>query len=708
MAQQADVEVSPELDGLPQLAVAPEADWLDLANLAYEGSTSYLDTNFRAQWERNLRQFRSQHRAGSKYLSETWRGKSRFFRPKTRAAERKSEASCAAAFFSTADVVDITATDDNDDIQQASALFWKHAIDYRLTKSVPWFLMTMGAYQDTQVMGACVAYNDWDFENDRPGPEIIPLENMRIDPAARWTDPINTSPYLIHLLPMYVHEVRTRWPQASLTDGELLAARTNEWDSTRLVREGQRTDPKEGANTGITDFDVVWVRRVFMRRDGQDWVYYTLAHQKMLSPQAVPVGELYPWLKARLRPYVMGISVIEAHRNYPAGPIELAAPVQDEINELVNQRRDNVRLVLDKRYLVKRHKQVDLRSLSRNLAGSSTLVDDPESDVRELEWNDVTSSAYQEEDRLNLDHDDLMGTFSGSSVASNRKLNETVGGMNLLSTELNEVGDYTLKTFTESFYEPELQQILWLEQYYESDAVLIALAGKKAGLVQKFGIDTVTDQMLKQQLTLTINVGLGATNPINSLERFMMALQKLTEVYGPEMVAQRTDFNAVSSEVFGKLGYKDGARFMLNQDDPRVASLMQTIQELQQKLQQKKSPELDKADTAKRNAEAVKTMVEAMFGATQAAQIIAAIPETAAVADEVLRSSGYPTGSIPGEDPNLPTPVPIARPTLGAASRAPATAAGGDGNVVPIKQNTSPQQPPVPATPTGMGGIEGG
>jgi hypothetical protein len=655
---------------------------------------------------------------GSKYHSETWKGKSRFFRPKTRAAERKSEAAAAAAYFSTADVVDISATDDNDPMQQASAVFWKHALDFRLQKSVPWFLVTMGAYQDTQVMGATVAYNDWDFDLDCPGPEVVPLENIRLDPAAKWTDPINSSPYLIQLLPMYAAEVREKWVAAGLTDSDLISAKTNAMDSTRLTREGQRTDPKEGANTGITDFDVVWVHRVFMRKAGQDWVYYTLGQAKLLTPQPVPVTTAYPWLKARKRPYVFGICVIESHKNYPASPTELAGPTQSEINEIVNQRRDNVRLVLDKRYLVKRHKQVDIRSLSRNLAGSSTLVDDVEKDVRELEWNDVTSSAYQEEDRLNLDHDDLMGTFSGSSVASNRKLNETVGGMNLLSTEMNEIGDYTLKTFTETFYEPELQQILWMEQFYESDSVIIALAGKKAGLVQKFGIDTVTDDLLKQQLTLTINVGMGATNPINSLERFMLALSKLSEVYGPELVASRTDFNAVSGEVFGKLGYKDGARFMLNMDDPRVASLMQTIDELQKKLAQKKSPELDKADTNKRNAEALKIYVESMFGATQAAEIIAAIPEVAAVADEVLMASGYQPPNPAGVDPNLPTGKPVAgatashapsgKPALGGIERPPL-----GGNVVPIRPNTSPQQPAIPATPTSstegmLAGVEGG
>ncbi len=48
--------------------------------------------------------------------------------------------------------------------------------------------------------------------------------------------------------------------------------------------------------------------------------------------------------------------------------------------------------VLDKKWLVKRGKNVDLTSLVRNVPGRITLVDDPEKDVREIHWDDVTRS----------------------------------------------------------------------------------------------------------------------------------------------------------------------------------------------------------------------------------------------------------------------------------------------------------------------------
>lgn len=666
----------------------PAKDYLALATAAFEGSTSYLDTNYRTQWERNLRQFRSMHPVNSRYLSEAWKAKSKFFRPKTRAATRKAEAALAAALFSTSDVVDISAIDDNHDIQQASAALWKEALNYRLKKSVPWFLTVLGAFQDGNVMGAVVSHQDWNLADDRPDVDLRPLENIRIDPGARWTDPINTSPYVIDMLPMYVHEVKERndWTQPDAA--QFLTAKCN-LDSTRLVREGNRTDPKEGANTGITDFDLVWVHRNILRDKGQDVVYYTLGTQHLLS-DPVPLKQAYPWLRRNKRPYTMGVCVIETHRLMPSSPVELAAPVQSEINTLVNQRRDNVELVLNKRYFVKRGAQVDVRSLVRGSAGSATLMNDPKSDVEKLEWNDVTSSAYQEEDRLNLDHDDLMGTFSGSSVASNRRLNETVGGMNLLSAEINELGDYTIKTFIETWLELTLEQVLWLEQHYETDEMILSLAGRRAKLVEKFGIEVIDDNLLRQDLMLEINVGMGQTNPANAIERFMAGIGRLRETFGEERVSRELKFETVTTELFGKLGYKDGSRFLVNTENPEMAALQQQIEALQAELARKRSPELEKADAALKRAQAVKTSVEAIFGATQAASNIAAIPEIAPVADEVMAAAGY-TAPEQSADPNLPTAaVPAAQPV--------------------VQPNTSPLEPGVPASPAAgvNAGIEGG
>lgn len=627
-------------------SVSTQPDWLNLANTAYQQSTNHLDANFRHQWERNLRQFHSLHPLGSRYESEEWKRKSRIFRPKTRATLRAKEAAAAVAFFSTMDVLAVTAHDDSDPVQLASADFWQAALNHRLTKDVPWFLTVMGALQESNVMGLVVSYQSWDFEMDAPAVDVRPIENIRFHPAANWLDPINSSPYLIDLIPMHTQDLRERIdgdtddvPWIRVTDEQIKQATVKEVDSTRMVREKHRTDPMANDHA-LSDWEVAWVRRVFMRHKGKDLIYYTLGDQVMLS-EPIAVSEAYLHCRGPgKRPYVRGITNVESQRAHPSAPTELWSSTQAELNDNANARMDNVKLVLNKRYLVRRHRNVDLRSLNRNIPGSTTMVDDI-ADVDKLEWNDVTSSAYAEQDRLNLDFDDLAGAFSGSSVQSNRQLNETVGGLQLLNSSANQVSEYDLTTFKETWVEPVVAQLLAIEQAYETDETILLLAGRKAGLVQKYGINEITDEILDSRLTTMVNVGMGATNPLTYMERFVSAIGALERTFGAEAVASNLDFEAVASEIFGKVGHKYGKRFFKNSEDPRVAALMDQINQLQQRLAQKKSPALEEAETTLKNAQAIKTMVESFFGATQAGQNIALQPDIAPVADSVLDSAGY-------------------------------------------------------------------
>jgi hypothetical protein len=68
----------------------------------------------------------------------------------------------------------------------------------------------------------------------------------------------------------------------------------------------------------------------------------------------------------------MGYSAIETHKTNPDGPVGITRDTQAEINEMANQRIDNVKFAMNKRYFVKRNGQVDLRSISRNVPGSIT------------------------------------------------------------------------------------------------------------------------------------------------------------------------------------------------------------------------------------------------------------------------------------------------------------------------------------------------
>jgi len=97
--------------------------------------------------------------------------------------------------------------------------------------------------------------------------------------------------------------------------------------------------------------------------------------------------------------------------------------------------------------------------------------------------------------------------------------------------------------------------------------------------------------------------------------------------------------------------------------------------------------ELNNATIKNLTAAAVKTGTEAAYAAIQTGQAIATMPAIAPIADVVMENAGYTPPNPPGVDPNLPQP---------AVNNAipPAT----------VRENTSPQLPPVPASP--MTGVE--
>lgn len=715
----------------------PHAHFLGLAREAYSSSTDYFDSSIRKQVEAAIRQFQGVHPVGSKYLSDTWKNKSRLFRPKTRAMVRKAEAVAAEALFATADAIALRADDDNDKLQMAGAALMKRALDYRLDKSIPWFLLSMGAYQDAMVAGTVVSYQYWDYRPkkhaDKPCIELVPLENFRFDPGAQWYDPIHTSPYLIRLIPTFVKDVKAKMRAVGkdgktvwkpLTDAQIMAAASKVSDTTRQTRERGRTDSTQQA-TAVREFAIVWVRQYVMDIDGVDMTWHQLDDLYMLS-DPVPLEEAYPHLAGTgLRPFTMGFSCIETHKIAPEGPVTITKDVQAEINEVANQRIDNVKFAMNKRYFVKRTGQVDLRSITRNVPGSVTLLNDPEKDVKIQETQDVTGSAYQEQDRLNLDFDDVAGVFSPSSVQSNRRLNETVGGMNLLNVNTNQVSAYQLRTFCETWAEPTLRQVLLLEAFYETDEKLLALWGRQAMLPEEFGVERIVRELMTQDMSLRLDVGFGATNPQEQVNNFLLAMRALKELLTDGVLEKYgMDVNEVIKELFGKLGYRDGRRFFAT-DNPALNAAMATIQELQATLSQKVDPELVAAQVRKIDAEienieakrqdllagAMEKALRGYFAAHQTGQMVAAVPGIAGVADALLDAALVQTGQAPtpagpvsGMLPAAPVsglvqnPIENKRTGIGfnpAAANAPVTDV--------IARDTSPNTPANPGTPAAPG-----
>lgn len=627
MEDQAEIKVEPDENA--ERDSPHNREFLRYARDAYTTSNDWFDSSQRAMVEKALANFRGVHPPGSKYHTDLYSKRSKIFRPKTRSAVRRLEAALAVAFFSTEDVVHCSPLNEADEEQVLGAEAMNLLLNMRLRRpnEMRWYETLVGGGQSAATVGCVISKQYWLYHEERatfedqfeeryfdeesgqeatrtvyeqneetrilrdhPVIQLIAIENFRVDPACDWTDPVNTSPYTIEMQPTYVHEIEKRieqgryWP---LRRDFLAAAIKEDWDSIRRMREGNRID-KYDATVHINEYRTVWVHHNIVRIRGQDYVYDTLGAELLLEPPR-PIEEVYAHCTTGDRPYRMGFAILEAHKSYPIGIPALIEDLQEEANDIANLRLDNVKHVVNKRWFARRGRGVDLRALMRNVPGSVTLMNDPTSDVREVETRDVTSSSYEEQNRLDLDIDDIVGNFSQTSVQSNRQLSETVGGMEMVQSDASIMQEYMVRTIAETWVEPVMQQLVRMEATYETNEELLRVIAES----QRADMNSVL-RAIEKPLNVSVNVGFGATNPQKRIQKLALGLSTIA-AFAPELLLQ-ADRGEVVKEVFGALGYNDGSRFFpqlkSGQQDPQVVALQQQIMQLQA-LVQGKQQEID-------------------------------------------------------------------------------------------------------------------
>lgn len=592
-------------------------EWRAIAERAYESSSTWFDAAVRKQMERAYAHFHSRHAPGSKYFHEQYRLRSQVFRPKTRSMVRRGEAAVAVALFSTQDLLNCSPWNEDDVDQRDAAEVAQSLLQYRLEYTLPWFQTVIGAAQDAYVHGRPIAMLSWRYvtrskkryerdeeqdaalgeglgvkevENeelleDRPWIDLMPVEDVRFDPDCDWRDPIGTSPYVIVRIPMKVMDVKLMIERANkespdwylpLDDGQFWTASREPMDSVRQARHAGQMDPTQNTQ-GTPDYETVSIYRCFFRRADTDYMFDMLGRTRLLSIPR-PIEEVYPHLDYGHRPLVMGAVVLEAHKAYVSSPANLVDETQVEINELANLKVDAIRHATLGRWLMRRGSNLDMDTLRYAAPNSVIVTENIQADVRELRQQDIGNSAFAEDDRLQSTFDEISGNFSLASVANNRSMNETVGGMNLLQGDSAQVKEYEIRTFVETFVEPVLNQLYALEQAYETDQYLLEQVCARTGL----DLERVLD-LLTLKIKVRVNVGFNSTSPERRIQRIALGIQTVAQLVPAEQVPW--DLGEVIKEVFGALGYKNGARFLGGQGaDPEKDALKKQVQQLQQQL----------------------------------------------------------------------------------------------------------------------------
>lgn len=586
---------------------------LRMANESFESAVNYFNASHRNRMISAMARFNSEHPKESKYWSEAFKRRSRLFRPKTRSVVRAREAKAIISLFASSDVVNVRPSAD-DSRSAMDAKIQEKLLNYRMQEDDRWYKFVGGSVQDADRQGFVIGKTYWEYEEgarywqrpapgmeffgpergvdfvtrvDRPAFQLVPVERFYFSPAADWMNVVESSPFLIEVVPMYVADIRRYEKNARaklkyrhLSDGQLLSGgHMAEWNPIRIQRERNRLDRYDRGSTP-TDYAVAWVHRNFLKIDGEDYVFDTVGEGILLS-DITPLDQFDP---RGYRPYVVGSTLFEAHNPFNYGAVNLMAQMQDEINDVANLRIDATKMASAGRTFIKRNTSIDMTALARFSPGASVEMDNPSTDVKWDRPAPPPASTFEENNLLNLELDDLVGNFSQSSVAHNQNLNETVGGMEILGTTADQLSEYDLHTLTKTFLTKVLGQILDLEKHWETSGKLATIIG-----AQLAATATQFWKALETESKVVINVGFGATNPAKRIQRLQAALTTVAQV-SPMILYQSNQIELVK-EILASAGIDDITRFFPfagdqpgQQQDPKVQALQEQLMTMVMRL----------------------------------------------------------------------------------------------------------------------------
>jgi hypothetical protein len=599
-------------DGMIRTSAPQGIDFLAMVRAAEDQALLYVQQVNRKAWSQAYRAFHNEHYVGSKYTRPDWRGRSKLFVPKTKSAVRKDMAAVAASLFNSIDAINCLPGNDGDPVQRGAAAVMEELVNYRVggrapgNASLPWFLVAMGARQDADLTGVCVSKQVWlqkhrkdreeqvtvtgddgnpvqktrdiyKLEVDRPDIVLFPPENVVIDSAADWLNPAQSAAFLTLKYPMRLDEIQEKqdspvnpWNDVS---EEILrgASESGKFDMAAIRRARELGLDRYDETTTSGPFQVIWVYETFVRTAGEDWTFYSIGSKAFLTYPR-PVREVYPEQHGE-RPIAFGYGALESHRIFPMSPVESWQPLQLETNDLRNLQLDAIKQNVMPITKVRRGRQIDLNQVQRRSSGSAIIVQEPD-DVTWEPAPPVAQNAVEMNRELDLEFDDLAGQQNYGTVENNNALGKTLGGLKLAAGAANAVQEFDIRVWIETWANQALTQIVRLEQFYEQDPVVLGIAASKAGLWKKFGISKIDDDLMSQDVTIRVSIGLGAGDPAMRLAKFAQAAQIVAPLaeQSPEFQSGQREINieAVIEEVFGAVGYKDaGSRFFKDNGQAR-------------------------------------------------------------------------------------------------------------------------------------------
>jgi hypothetical protein len=436
-------------------------------------------------------------------------------------------------------------------------------LDYQFQQRIKLVPLSTDIVKTTNIYGTAITKQTWDYREgkavtrrpsvktpgtydlvlvnrtiaDDPKVTLVPLLDFFFDPAGTTIDECR---YNIHRYWEDLHELQHK---NDLSGGMYRNLdKIHDTDDSSGAAAADKMAAELGYSTPINAQKGVEIWEYWT----DDWVV------KIANQSTVIYSGINPYFHMK-KPFAKWVDTSVPNEFYGIGIAESIECLQAELNTTRNQRIDNVSLVLNKMWKIIRGANVDTTQLVSRPSGFIEV--DEKDDVEELEFTDVTQSAYQEEAIIKGDMDRTTGIHD-TERGSTPTRRETATTMNILSTAGNQ--RFELKTMLAEYggCHDMINQIMWLDQQYIDRQRELILLGDDGTL----DTDTISPEEIQGNWSI-VAVGSSIEPAVNK----EMRQTNLVNLYN--MVQQRPDVDsaALLKMILEEFDIKNADRFFMQQ-----------------------------------------------------------------------------------------------------------------------------------------------
>ncbi len=301
----------------------------------------------------------------------------------------------------------------------------KSLLDYQWADADA-FIKLIFILQQAIMYGTGIGKIPWDTKTNNPA--IIPIDvyNLFPDPDAIEIE----DGWVVHRLERSMDYLKKRQEEGVYENVDKITDKS--FSSVDDVRQGRRDilgwgSPSAGKRT--KPIEVLEYSGMYdLNGDGKEvYCILTIANKKVL-------------LRKQKFPYDHGESLFikinyisVANEFYGIGIPERILCLQDELNDVRNQRMDNVNLILNKMFAIDKNADVNTKDFVSRPGGFIRGAGNPSEWFKELDLKDVTNSAYKEEGIIKDDAQDATGSYEYAYGASPARQETATGIIRLQS-----------------------------------------------------------------------------------------------------------------------------------------------------------------------------------------------------------------------------------------------------------------------------------